>query len=313
MEKLPFSGSEQKIQEYANRIQNGESKDSIFEGLPESFKSSIDKKLDESSEENESIETARAQRYKADQEKIGELREQLGITKPLEKTGALQGPPINYIDVVIDDAFMQKNLMSNGGLRMQGGQANWNGEVDLIRYSISEKLSPQYQDIAKDKIEKKHAGEEQMYQHESHHIGNRENGLAPHVAAENLREFLTFRVLDELSAFTTGELYNQDITPENILAALEKAKQDIDDSYYGEPFENDMKWYTSQHGNKSEAFSRQINQEKYHQVMRQYFKINGKDILNIIGKSGMMPEFTKILNELILKLDNIMNAQRIDN
>lgn len=44
-------GAEQKIEEYINRIKNGESKESIFQGLPESFKSGIEKRLAERSEE----------------------------------------------------------------------------------------------------------------------------------------------------------------------------------------------------------------------------------------------------------------------
>lgn len=238
--------------------------------------------------------------------------EKLGITKPFEKKETIQDPKINYIEVVIDDEFMQKNLMSNGGLRMQGGQANWDGEVDLMRYVISEKLSPQYRKIAEDKIEKFNKGQEKTYQHESQHIKNRENDLTPHVAAENLREFLTFRVLDELSAFTVGELYNQDLTLGHILIALQKAKQAIENSYYDGPFINDAKWYMSQHGSDPEASSRKINQEKYHKIMRQYFIIKGKDVLNILGESGKMPEFTKIVNELILKLDNIMNMSNFN-
>ncbi len=46
-----FISGEQKIEEYMNRIQNGESKDSIFQDLPESFKSNIEKGLTKSIEE----------------------------------------------------------------------------------------------------------------------------------------------------------------------------------------------------------------------------------------------------------------------
>jgi hypothetical protein len=52
-EKPPISAGEQKINEYVNRIKSGESKDSIFQGLPESFKSKIEDKLVESTEEVE--------------------------------------------------------------------------------------------------------------------------------------------------------------------------------------------------------------------------------------------------------------------
>lgn len=134
----PLTGGEQKIEEYANRIKNGESKDSIFQDLPESFKSGIEDKLanpaqekteqgiseippqyqglnsetldfiwtfpeyidpektKEMSEkkarvltalrEQESAEIIKIERNQADQKKIEELREQLGIVRPVEDT-----------------------------------------------------------------------------------------------------------------------------------------------------------------------------------------------------------------------------------
>lgn len=57
LEKL--SGSEQKIQEYISRIQNGESKDSIMSGLPQSFIAGIESGLN-SSKENESNKAIKA-------------------------------------------------------------------------------------------------------------------------------------------------------------------------------------------------------------------------------------------------------------
>src|SRR5574343_1369182 len=50
-ENKPLTGGDQKIEEYVSRIKNGESKDSIFQGLPESFKSGIEKRLAEPTEE----------------------------------------------------------------------------------------------------------------------------------------------------------------------------------------------------------------------------------------------------------------------
>ncbi len=51
--KKPLSAGEIKVNEYVGRILSGESKDSIFEGLPESFKTSIEDKLAQSTEEDE--------------------------------------------------------------------------------------------------------------------------------------------------------------------------------------------------------------------------------------------------------------------
>ncbi len=47
----PLTGGEQKVEEYVQRIKSGESKDSIFQDLPESFKTSIENKLKETTEE----------------------------------------------------------------------------------------------------------------------------------------------------------------------------------------------------------------------------------------------------------------------
>lgn len=51
--KKPLSAGEIKVNEYVGRILGGESKDSIFEGLPESFKASIEDKLVQSTEKDE--------------------------------------------------------------------------------------------------------------------------------------------------------------------------------------------------------------------------------------------------------------------
>jgi hypothetical protein len=221
---------------------------------------------------------------------------------------ALKNIPINYTEVVIDDDYMEKNLKSDGGLQMKGGQANWNGEVDMMKYVISEDLSPEHRQIAAEKIEKFNAGQEKTYKHESHHIQNRDNELTPHLAAENLREFLTFRVLDEMSAFAAAELNGQDMTAENILQALHIAEQKITDLYYGQPFAGDTNWYMSQHGNEPEALSRKIDQDKYHKIMKQYFKINGQDTLAILQKSNKISEFAEITNRLIMKLDPLLET-----
>jgi hypothetical protein len=42
---ISLPGAESKIQEYVDRIKNGESKESIFQGLPESFRTNIDARL----------------------------------------------------------------------------------------------------------------------------------------------------------------------------------------------------------------------------------------------------------------------------
>lgn len=51
--KKPLSAGEIKVDEYVSRIQGGESEDSIFQGLPKSFRTSIEDKLAQSTEEDE--------------------------------------------------------------------------------------------------------------------------------------------------------------------------------------------------------------------------------------------------------------------
>lgn len=229
---------------------------------------------------------------------------------PSDKIESAGRPRIKYTDVVIDDDYVRKNLMPGGGLRMKGGHANWNGEVDLVRYSASESLSPEHRQLVEDRIEKMRASQEKTYEHEAHHIRNRENGLTPHVAAGNLRELLSFRILDELSAFATGEIYGQDMTSEGFLSAVRVAEQKILDSYYGQPFMDESRWYLSHHKNEPGVFSREISQDAYHKIMRHYFNINETDALSMLQKDNRLHEFTGIVNGLIMKLDPLLESMR---
>lgn len=89
MEQLP-TGGEQKVQEYINRIKNGESKDKILEGLPTSFIDDIEKGLERNSLKDnyasiENLQQAEKDKYKrqeredSDNKKIEEIRKELGI------------------------------------------------------------------------------------------------------------------------------------------------------------------------------------------------------------------------------------------
>jgi len=83
-EEKPASAAEQKVNEYVARIQNGESKDSIFQGLPGSFRSQIESRLAKLAEKEE--------RRKIDKKKIEELRKELGIATPTETPEAKTTP-----------------------------------------------------------------------------------------------------------------------------------------------------------------------------------------------------------------------------
>lgn len=72
MEKQTFTQAEQKIQEYVNRINSGEEKERILDGLPPSFVRGIEEGLEGSnSKKNE--------RKLADQIELKKIREDLGI------------------------------------------------------------------------------------------------------------------------------------------------------------------------------------------------------------------------------------------
>lgn len=75
MEKPPLTSAEQKVQEYITRIESGESKDSIMNGLPPSFVSGIEAGLAE-----------KAKKAKTEDEaKIALIRKELGLESNQEK------------------------------------------------------------------------------------------------------------------------------------------------------------------------------------------------------------------------------------
>ncbi len=69
MEKILLTSGEEKVQEYIGRIESGESKDSIMNGLPTSFVSGIEKGLSDSAKK----------RQAEDEAKIAALKKELGI------------------------------------------------------------------------------------------------------------------------------------------------------------------------------------------------------------------------------------------
>ena len=69
----PLTGAQQKIEEYTNRISTGESKEKIFEGLPPSFKASIEEKL-----------KAREAAKIKDGQDIEKIKQELGIVSKSE-------------------------------------------------------------------------------------------------------------------------------------------------------------------------------------------------------------------------------------
>lgn len=75
MEKPPLTPAEEKVQEYIGRIESGESKDSIMNGLPPSFVSGIEKGLSE-------LQKTQEIKDKADLEVV---RQKLGIESSQEK------------------------------------------------------------------------------------------------------------------------------------------------------------------------------------------------------------------------------------
>jgi hypothetical protein len=80
----PLSGAEQKVNEYIERIiSTGESKEKILEGLPPSFRTSIEEKL-----------KAREIAKKQDAQEIDKLKQELGITQDEKKMEVSQKYPL---------------------------------------------------------------------------------------------------------------------------------------------------------------------------------------------------------------------------
>lgn len=118
MDKPPLAGSEKKIQEYVERIEAGESKDSIIQGLPPSFVASIEGSLNQS---RNALASARAEQEK---NRIEELKKELGIEK--EKNSLIsdlvkrvsQGRKQVVVDLyegllrAVDDSESRKRLVS---------------------------------------------------------------------------------------------------------------------------------------------------------------------------------------------------------
>ncbi|MEJ0002247.1 MAG: hypothetical protein WDN09_03695 [bacterium] len=92
-------GGEQKIEEYVRRIRAGESKEAIFEGLPESFKSGIEMRL-ASLEAKEITDASKEEKKDIEQRQIEELRKKLGADQvpglSMEERKKLQGWPASY-------------------------------------------------------------------------------------------------------------------------------------------------------------------------------------------------------------------------
>ncbi len=171
---VPNSAGEQKVEEYVNRIKAGESKDSIFQGLPESFKSGIERRLAEPAEEKveqdvsgippqyrgldsetldliwtipeyidsektarlksekaeviallrekESSEKAKEERHSADEKRIEELRQQLGIAKPTKTLEVQKDVPVSSTEgTPLLDIEERKRL------------SGWNASYELAR------------------------------------------------------------------------------------------------------------------------------------------------------------------------------------
>jgi hypothetical protein len=90
-----LSGAEQKIEEYVDRIKNGESKDFIFQGLPESFKSGIEKRFAEPVEEK--LDITKASENREAQENKNNFSEQNELsTLSVEERKKLHGWSASY-------------------------------------------------------------------------------------------------------------------------------------------------------------------------------------------------------------------------
>jgi len=78
----------------------------------------------------------------------------LGIKKPVQDIETFKNPPIKYEEIEIDDDYMKKNLLPNGGLRMKGGHANYDGTVAIMKYVISSNFLSNINKLLKIKLKR---------------------------------------------------------------------------------------------------------------------------------------------------------------
>lgn len=136
MEKNNLIGGDRKVQEYIDRIKEGESKDSIMQGLPPSFASAIDKalesqalepeKLDEERGKNkvldnlkckEELEIEKQNQANLDSQKIEEIRRELQLNcADNKKDNNLEKYDISLpnLDEIIKKGGGQLEIFSNG-------------------------------------------------------------------------------------------------------------------------------------------------------------------------------------------------------
>lgn len=136
MEKNNLIGGDRKVQEYIDRIKEGESKDSIMQGLPPSFASAIDKalesqtlepeKLDEERIKNKSLENLKHKKEielekqnqaNLDSQKIEEIRRELQLNcADNKKDNNLEKYDISLpnLDEIIKKGGGQLEIFSNG-------------------------------------------------------------------------------------------------------------------------------------------------------------------------------------------------------
>ncbi len=95
-DETELSSGEKKIQEYIVRIKNGESKEKIMEGLPDSFINAINAGLS-----NKNVETRKQEIRQDDERKLADVRKQLGLPE-LEKHGNTEDEQKQNIKELID-------------------------------------------------------------------------------------------------------------------------------------------------------------------------------------------------------------------
>ncbi len=166
----PLTGGEQKIEEYVNRIKNGESKDSIFQDLPESFKSGVEKRLAEPAEEkveqgiseippqyrgldSETLDFIWTFPEYIDQEKTKELKEKKvrAIASLREQENAQMNRQEKKIEEKIQiEKLRQKLGISEKQISPEKGQENVSFE-EMSQEDFAEYLKENLEDILKER------------------------------------------------------------------------------------------------------------------------------------------------------------------
>lgn len=226
-------------------------------------------------------------------------------------------PPIEKVfeTVVIDDAYIKKNMMPNGkGISAVGGHAEPNkNRVVILTYVISPGLSPEYYDKAEKIVAQRNdiMFQKRTYTHEAQHIHNHFGEFRPDLAAHNAREYLVFLALDELTAFMATELIDKPLSETNITDAARVGMDKIvAGGYFENYFLNALRWYIKHNTNNKNLWDDKIDSQTWNKIINHYFEITHVNVLKQLSNAGR-GNLNVIINQLSEKVGRLIGNEKV--